>query len=64
MKKPPETPEFARFTSALQDILKVSKVDIERRLETQKDEGKRLSKGSSCLSPAASAKLRASFADR
>jgi len=57
MKTPPDTPEFARFTSALTDILKVSKTEIKARIEAHKLSGERLSKGAS-LSPAASSKLR------
>ena len=30
MKKPPDNPEFARFTSAMQTILKVSKEDLDK----------------------------------
>lgn len=60
MKKPPNTPEFARFTTAMRDILKVSKSQIERRMERQKESGKRLSKGAS-LDSAASSKVRSSF---
>jgi hypothetical protein len=40
MKKPPDSPEFARFTSAMQSILKVSKAELNRRLEAEK-RGKR-----------------------
>lgn len=32
----PETPEFARFKQAMQDILKVSKKELLRRLEAEK----------------------------
>jgi len=60
MKTPPRTPEFARFTDAVKDILKVSKAEMATRIETHKESGKRLSKGSSSLAPAASAKLRSS----
>jgi hypothetical protein len=61
MKTPPDTPEFARFTAAMRDILKVSKSEIEKRMETQKESGKRLSKGSSSLGSAASSKIRSSL---
>jgi len=60
MKKPPSTPEFARFTSAVQDILKVSKGEMQTRMEAQKESGKRLSKGAS-LGSAASSKIRSSI---
>jgi hypothetical protein len=36
MKRPPDTPEFARFTGAMRDIFKVSKVEINRRIEAEK----------------------------
>jgi hypothetical protein len=60
MKTPPDTPEFARFTAAVNDILKVSKAEMATRIETQKESGKRLSKGAS-LGSAASSKVRSSF---
>ena len=60
MKTPPATPEFARFTSAVRDILTVSKSEMQTRIEAHKQSGKRLSKGSSSLSPRAVAKLRSS----
>jgi len=63
MKKPPSTPEFTRFTSAVQDILKVSKGEIQTRMEAQKESGKRLPKGASRGS-GASATLRSSIAKR
>jgi hypothetical protein len=59
MKPPPQTPEFSRFTSAVRDILKVSKGEMQARIETQKESGKRLSKGAS-LDSAASSKIRSS----
>jgi hypothetical protein len=61
MKKPPQNEEFGRFTSALQDILKVSKPEMRRRIEEQKEKGKRFPKGSASLEAGASAKIRASF---
>jgi len=64
MKRPPATPEFARFTTAVSDILKISKGEMQTRIEAHKESGKRLSKGSSSLAPAASAKLRSSVSDR
>jgi hypothetical protein len=60
MKTPPNTPEFARFTAAVRDILKVSKDQMGTRIETHKRTGKRLSKGAS-LGSAASSKVRSSF---
>jgi hypothetical protein len=58
MKTPPATPEFAKFTSAMQDILKVSKGEMQKRIEAHKKSGKRLSKGSASLAPRVAAKLR------
>lgn len=60
MKTPPDTPEFARFTTAMRDIMKVSKGELQKRIEAQKESGKRLSKGAS-LGSAASSKVRSSF---
>jgi hypothetical protein len=60
MKRPPDTTEFARFTAAVKDILKLSKGEMQARIETQKESGKRLSKGAS-LGSAASSKVRSSF---
>jgi hypothetical protein len=60
MKTPPDTPEFGRFTNAMRNILKVSKSEMQTRIETQKESGKRLSKGAS-LDSAASSKVRSSF---
>lgn len=64
MKTPPDTPEFARFTTAVRDILKVSKGEMQARIEAHKESGKRLSKGSSSLSSAVAAKLRSSVSGR
>ncbi len=36
MKKPPDNPEFRRFTSAMRDLLKVSKTELQRRMEDEK----------------------------
>jgi len=63
MKTPPATPEFAAFTGALRDILKVSKAEMQERMETHKESGKRLTKGAS-LGSAVSAKIRSSLVDR
>jgi hypothetical protein len=60
MKPAPKTPEFDRFTAAVSDVLKISKSELQRRIETQKESGKRLSKGAS-LGSAASSKVRSSF---
>jgi hypothetical protein len=60
MKTPPGTPEFAKFTTAVRDILKVSKSEMQTRIEAHKESGKRLSKGAS-LGSAASSKVRSSF---
>jgi hypothetical protein len=60
MKTPPKTPEFTRFTAAMRDILKVSKGEMETRIEAHKRTGKRLSKGAS-LDSAVSSKIRSSL---
>jgi hypothetical protein len=62
MKTPPDTPEFARFTEAVREIMKVSRSEMQQRIEEQKQSGKRLSKGAS-LDPAVSAKLRSLVSD-
>lgn len=36
MKMPPDTPEFARFTQAMRDIMKVSKTELQTRMEAEK----------------------------
>jgi hypothetical protein len=54
MKTPPATPEFAKFTTAMRDILKVSKTEIQSRIAAQKESGKRLSKPSSRVSVSSS----------
>jgi hypothetical protein len=36
MKTPPDNPEFARFTEAMKTIVKVSKVELQRRMEAEK----------------------------
>ena len=54
MKTPPNNPEFARFTDAMRDILKVSKVEINRRIEAEK---KRSPKNSASRVPDASASV-------
>jgi hypothetical protein len=41
MKRPPDNPEFARFTEAMRTIVKVSKTELNRRIEATK-KGKRL----------------------
>ena len=61
MKTPPLTPEFAKFTGAVKKILYVSKADMKKLMDEHKESGKRLSKGSSSLGPAASSKIRASI---
>lgn len=63
MKTPPATPEFARFTTAMRDILKVSKGEMQTRIQAHKESGKRLSRGAS-LGSAASSKIRSSLGDR
>jgi hypothetical protein len=36
MKTPPDTPEFTRFTHAMKDILKVSKTELQKRIDAEK----------------------------
>jgi hypothetical protein len=36
MKLPPNDPEFRRFTEAMRQMMKVSKVEILRRMEQEK----------------------------
>jgi hypothetical protein len=60
MKRPPASPEFSRFTAAVKDILKVSKGEMQTRIEAHKESGKRLPKGSASLDSAAAAKIRSS----
>jgi hypothetical protein len=38
MKKPPDNPEFARFTAAMRHIVGVSKTELQRRIVTEKME--------------------------
>jgi hypothetical protein len=38
MKKPPDPPEFARFTEAMRHIAGVSKTELQRRIEEEKKE--------------------------
>jgi hypothetical protein len=38
MKKPPDNPEFARFTAAMQHIMGVSKTTMKEREEAEKGE--------------------------
>lgn len=37
MKKPPDNPEFARFTAAMQTIMKVPKTAIQKASEARKE---------------------------
>ena len=41
MKKPPDNPEFAKFTAAMRHIMGVSKTEMLRRIEDEK-KGKRV----------------------
>lgn len=47
MKTPPDTPEFARFTEAMQQILSVSKEDLQKRMDAEKQERRQTAKASS-----------------
>jgi hypothetical protein len=44
MKKPPDNPEFARFTEAMRHIMGVSKATLREREEESKKKGKRAKK--------------------
>jgi len=56
MKRPPDNPEFARFTDAMRTILKVSKTELNERMKTEKRKPKtsasRVSGDSSATHPA------------
>jgi len=55
MKKPPENPEFARFTEAVRHIMGVSKNEIKEREAAEKiKKGKRIKTSSASPGPAAS----------
>lgn len=41
MKPPPDDPEFQRFTQAMREMMKVSKVEIQKRIEAEKQERRR-----------------------
>jgi hypothetical protein len=51
MKKPPDNPEFARFTEAMRHIMGVSKATLKKREAAEK---KRKAKPSASRAPAAS----------
>lgn len=36
MKPPPDDPEFQRFTQAMREMMKVSKVELQQRMAEQK----------------------------
>ena len=40
MKTPPDNPEFAKFTEALRQVMSVSKVELQRRMEEEKQQKK------------------------
>lgn len=47
MKTPPDSPEFAKFSQAMRDILGVSKEEMQRRMDEEKQERGREAKTSS-----------------
>lgn len=51
MKPPPDNPEFAKFTDALRTIMKVSKTELQRRMEEEKQQ-KKAKRSASADSPA------------
>ena len=60
MKKPPDTPEFARFTAAMRHIMGVSKVELQRRIDAEKakKKGKRLKSSASPVPVSSSKRAR------
>lgn len=61
MKTPPSSPEFERFTAAVSQIVRVSPSEMQTQTAVKKQSGKRLSKGASSLSPAASEAIRSAI---
>ncbi len=57
MKKPPDNPEFARFTRAMRHIMGVSKTELQRRMEEEK-KGKRSKTSASPFVVSASTQAR------
>jgi hypothetical protein len=55
MKTPPSNPEFAVFTSAMRGIMKVSKVELQARIDAEK-RGKQAPKAPSSRVSASRAK--------
>jgi hypothetical protein len=58
MKTPPDNPEFTRFTDAMRDIVKVAKVEMQRRIEEEKRKPKGAGSRSVFRVPASSSKAR------
>lgn len=48
---PPKDAEFAKFTNAMRDILKVSKTELQRRMEEEKRKPKAPASRASGASP-------------
>jgi hypothetical protein len=40
MKTPPDNPEFGRLAEAMREIMKVSKTELQRRMEAEKKKAK------------------------
>jgi hypothetical protein len=53
MKPPPDNPEFAKFTDALRKVMSVSKVELQRRIEEEK-QAKKAKRSASHVPPASS----------
>jgi hypothetical protein len=53
MKRPPQNPEFARFTAAVRQIVTVSKTDLQQRIAAKK-KGKRVRTSTASPVPAVS----------
>jgi hypothetical protein len=47
MKTPPDSPEFSKFSQAMRDILGVSKEEMQKRMDAEKQERGREAKTSS-----------------
>ena len=54
MKKPPDNPEFAKFTAAMRHIMGVSKTELIAREEAEKEDKKKRVKTSASPVPAVS----------
>lgn len=58
MKKPPSTPEFAKFTQAMKAMMRVSKTEMQRRIEEDKAKRSESPASSQSLQPTSPALIR------